>query len=532
MAASAQNAKSDEDRLADEVASFYSDPLGFVYYAWDWGDPNHELEHEQPDDWQIEYLDRLGKEVKLRQDAGPQALLEAIQMAVASGHGVGKQVALETIVPTPQGNRRWGDIKAGDLVFGVDGSPTKVVACHYPGVKRFYRVKFDDGSVVEACAEHQWAVRGRQERRKGLPGWRTMTTEEILAAGVKRPNGKAQARQWEIPVQGAAQFDPRPVKLHPYFVGVWLGDGSKGQPSYCKPSPEVKARVADVLGLDVRTAADQKQQWIKGIRHLMTDPVFSCYSQERYIPDDYKFNTVEVRTELFRGLCDTDGEVHSHTGTIGYSTTSQRLAEDVLWLARSLGCKASMQPTIKEPFYTTPDGQRHPGRDCYRLTINCPFNPFTHAEKAARFKPSERRYQVRWIDSIERIEDQAGMCITVEAEDELYLANDFVVTHNTCLVAWVIYWFLSTRNRPQIIVTANTKTQLQSKTWREVAKWHRWAVNRDWFNMTATKIYLKGRQDTDYAECVPWTKRSPRASRAATTSPSFWCSTKRAPSTT
>ena len=39
----------------------------------------------------------------------------------------------------------------------------------------------------------------------------------------------------------------------------------------------------------------------------------------------------------------------------------------------------------------------------------------------------------------------------------------------TALIAWIIHWFASTRPHPQGVVTANTKTQLETKTWREVA---------------------------------------------------------------
>ena len=47
----------------------------------------------------------------------------------------------------------------------------------------------------------------------------------------------------------------------------------------------------------------------------------------------------------------------------------------------------------------------------------------------------------------------------------------------TALIAWLIHWFMATRPDPQIVVTANTKNQLDSKTWRELAKWNKQASN-------------------------------------------------------
>ena len=81
----------------------------------------------------------------------------------------------------------------------------------------------------------------------------------------------------------------------------------------------------------------------------------------------------------------------------------------------------------------------------------------------------------------------------------------------TSLVAWLILWFVSTREHPQIIVTANTLSQLTSKTWRELAKWHKLALNKGWFTWTATKFYMKTHPETWFATAIPWSKDNPEA---------------------
>ncbi len=81
----------------------------------------------------------------------------------------------------------------------------------------------------------------------------------------------------------------------------------------------------------------------------------------------------------------------------------------------------------------------------------------------------------------------------------------------SALVAWVILWFSSTRPHPQGVVTANTKTQLTTKTWRELAKWHRLAINRDWFEWTATKFALKQHPETWFVSAIPWSENRPEA---------------------
>ena len=81
----------------------------------------------------------------------------------------------------------------------------------------------------------------------------------------------------------------------------------------------------------------------------------------------------------------------------------------------------------------------------------------------------------------------------------------------TALIAWIILWFMSTRPHPQIVVTANTKTQLETKTWRELAKWHKLAINGHWFEWTVTKFYFKAHPETWFAAAIPWSKERAEA---------------------
>lgn len=80
--------KNEDDLIADEMGRFYSDPLGYVNFAYDW-DHGDLSGFAGPDDWQSEYLDRLGYEIKSRGFDGVKPV-SPIQMATSSGHGIGK----------------------------------------------------------------------------------------------------------------------------------------------------------------------------------------------------------------------------------------------------------------------------------------------------------------------------------------------------------------------------------------------------------------------------------------------------------
>jgi Terminase-like family. len=81
----------------------------------------------------------------------------------------------------------------------------------------------------------------------------------------------------------------------------------------------------------------------------------------------------------------------------------------------------------------------------------------------------------------------------------------------TALISWLIQHFMSTRPNPEIIVTANTATQLENKTWRELAKWHGLIINKHWFEWTATKYKCLADPGTWFALAQPWSKDRPDA---------------------
>ena len=81
----------------------------------------------------------------------------------------------------------------------------------------------------------------------------------------------------------------------------------------------------------------------------------------------------------------------------------------------------------------------------------------------------------------------------------------------TFLVADIIYWFMSCRRNPQVVCTANTESQLITKTWRELAKWHKMAANQHWFDWTATSFYLKAHPETWKANAIPWSENNTEA---------------------
>jgi len=83
----------------------------------------------------------------------------------------------------------------------------------------------------------------------------------------------------------------------------------------------------------------------------------------------------------------------------------------------------------------------------------------------------------------------------------------------SALVAWIILWALSTFEDTKGIVTANTDTQLRTKTWPELAKWYGMSINKHWFKYEATSIHSvqKGHERTWRIDMIPWSDKNPEA---------------------
>lgn len=83
----------------------------------------------------------------------------------------------------------------------------------------------------------------------------------------------------------------------------------------------------------------------------------------------------------------------------------------------------------------------------------------------------------------------------------------------SALVAWILLWAVATCVDTRCVVTANTDTQLRTKTWAELAKWYRLCLCRHWFNLTATALYsVDGAHERTWrVDMVPWSENRTEA---------------------
>lgn len=459
----------------------------------------------EPDPWQAEVLNNFYKNNRI---------------GMKACKGPGKLETCSHKLYTPQGLRRWGDLLPGDYVFAEDGSPTRIKNVYPQGVKDIYTITFDDGSEAQCGLDHLWKVRGRFEKRKKI--WAVIDTKEIIRRGVKIFQGEREYYQFQIPLQGAAEFPKKNLVADPYVIGVWLGDGTRSSGNYTKNDVElaVEIRRRGINVTEQKTAEDKCKLWkIENLTHNLKEiNLFGCRSYEKYIPEEYKVSGVQQRKDLLAGLMDTDGTIDKDDGHMEYDTTSKQLAEDVVWLVRSLGGKSWIKNTIKKAWYRDKDGKKIHCRDCYRVSVTLPFNPFILERKSKRWhKPTQDRYLMRTITSIKKTSKEDAMCIEVEHESHCYLTNDFIVTHNTCLIAWLIWNFLATRPHPKMAATSITSDNLSDNLWPELAKWQNKSnFLKETFVWTKTRVFSKNHPQTWFLSARTWSKSADKSQQADT----------------
>jgi N12 class adenine-specific DNA methylase len=372
--------------------------------------------------------------------------------------GAGKAQPLDAKILTPNGWKRMGDIAVGDMVISANGQATAVEAVFPQGEKEIFKVVLSDGSSTECCDEHLWLTQTYRERGFAQRGaalgksWecgqaRVRSLAEIRTTLVADHLG---AKNHSIPMVEPVQFDARPVPLAPYLLGVLLGDGgfSHTGVTITSADPEIIERCELLLPAGGRLSkvntGERCQSWtlIGDTPAHGTNPVKNALdtlelrglsSHDKFIPADYLFNTIEARTELLRGLMDTDGSVSKGGHSSYFYTCSPQLADGVTTLVQSLG--GLVKKSRKMPSYWH-NGEKRAGRECFVLCIAMPpeINPFALKRKAQKVVPKSSYIPRRFIVAVEPVGMKPAQCIRVADESHLYVTDDFIVTHNTFAV--------------------------------------------------------------------------------------------------
>lgn len=333
------------------------------------------------------------------------------------------------------------DIQIGDLLMGPDSTPRRVLELHR-GV--------DD--MVEICPVkgESWVVNKRHilslDRLQDHPErpYPSCQRGGICDVSITSWQQWSKTQQhlhklYRVGVEFPCQEQSLP--LHPYLLGVLLGDGGlsiNGRVHLTNPDKELVDEVRRLLAeqgwylkevssenrcqsyrLSGRDGRGRPKDGVPTVKRIMEElGLLPVRCECRFIPQAYKVASRQDRLELLAGLFDTDGYLGN--GGFEYSSKSQQLANDVMFIARSLGLAAYKSPKpVNGVIY-------------YRVFISgdCSVVP-THIERKKAPLRQQKKDVLRTGFTVKptgTLEEYYGF--TVDG-DHRYLLDDFTVTHNS-----------------------------------------------------------------------------------------------------
>lgn len=388
-------------------------------------------------------------------------ILENTLTLLAGKAGCGKAQPLYSNIYTPDGIVKMGDLKIGDSILGVN-KIVKVIGIYPQGVEDVYEIKFSDKTKTVCSLSHLWSV--QRKKSSSDSEWIIKTTKELLddiQVGI----------EYRIPSNEISHFKHKKVLINPYLMGILLSEGNlrEGTTTFSTSDSFIIDKLSNILS-DDDVYIKHKSNYDYSIKKKNRDnnkhficKILSTYnlngklSYDKFIPDDYKYNSEEVRIELLRGLMDGDGFI-SKKGLSFYNTSSEKLANDVAEVFRSFGARVIIRHKFPKYLYKGEMITSIHSHYELAITVKAPERFVSLPRKRDRLlnRKSDIKYTNRIIKSISKIGQTETQCIKVDSEDELYITDNFIVTHNTLLACQVALDGLFTGQYSKVIITRPT----------------------------------------------------------------------------
>ena len=412
--------------------------------------------------------------------------------------GTGKCHAIDTPILMYDGSIKMvQDIMIGDYLMGDDSTPRKVLSLA-SGKDDLYDIIPVKGDKYTVNSEHILCLK---PTNLGIKYDKNNKTNPYTACYINK-NGKNCYKKFdkrehaqlfvdelqkdniiEIPVNEylklpkgiknnikgyrvSVNFPYKEVLFDPYIIGFWLGDGSKRDPVISTQDSKVlhylfKELPKYNLSLNFQSGYDYRISGIKkGDNKILKALQYYNLINNKHIPNDYKINDKNIRLQILAGLIDSDG----YSDNKGYDIIQKNkiLAEDIVFLCRSLGFSANMKPCNKSCMYK---GEKKTGL-YYRISIS--GNEVINIPVKIERKKVEERLQKKNVlvtgITVNHIGQGDYYGFTLDGNNR-YLLGDFTVTHNTCSA---IAAATSTFEKQGYTILWVTRTTLKSDIWKNM----------------------------------------------------------------
>ena len=351
---------------------------------------------------------------------------------LAARPGMGKCLGKGTKVLMYDGSlKKVEDIKVGDLIMGDDSTPRRILSLAR-GRERMYWIRQNKGKDYRVNESHILSLKKSRQEGAGERG-------EILDIPVR--DYLSRSAKFQSNYKGykvAVDFAEQKVPLPPYFLGLWLGDGSSRKSNIHTQDEEVATYLQEraappKLELTPYKAAGKCPEY-----QISNEAGRWGYSLQgklramgvlgnKHIPRPYLINSRKNRLLLLAGLIDSDGHYLEQSNGYEITQKDEALTRQIKFLCDSLGYRVSFNAKQASIAST--------GCECtvYRLRIygNIDEIPVRIPRKHAREWQSAVNWQVTGIQvEYDKVDDYYGFEID---GNRRFLLEDMTVTHNTAL---------------------------------------------------------------------------------------------------
>ena len=339
------------------------------------------------------------------------------QMILGGGAaGGGKAQPLTSKILTPTGWITMGDTKIGTIVSTPDGKTANVIAIHKQGIKKINRITTSDGCVTECTDDHLWEV-------------------------YFKTRGGAF-------VQGKFTYKIVDTKTLKKFL-------SQGKLAYVQSVEEQEFGNKFISSLSAFS-------WGGYMKCIMSNHYRFLNAYHKTIPDELVQSCLQDRKDFVRGLLYEAS--YTTNGEYEFISRSEEFANKLAYILRSLGAIACIKPIKKKT-------------KVIKYYIRFSFDPRSNILKHGPQIPVHKRY----IRSIEELDEPVECrCITLDSEEQLYITDDFLVTHNSYVgSAWLVSSCMRFPNIRAVVARKTIKSLKESTfiTIKKVMK--EWGLKED-----------------------------------------------------
>jgi len=429
---------------------------------------------------QIEGLNAIYDLVHAKLKGEKQDILGVSVMSGKGCHAKGTSVMMHY-----GGCRRVEDIQVGDWLMGDDGLPRMVLSLKQ-GREQMYRVSLSDGSWYDVNESHILSLRCCETGQRGSLKWGNIVNVPVKEYLTWSNRKKKSYCAYKVPVD----FEKQNVKIPPYILGCWVGDGDSDSARLVNEDKEViKAwkEYGESLGLKYRCYNKIDHRIVGDGKSNKFMNLLREYNlvNNKHIPSAYILNDRKTRMEFLAGLIDTDGCVRKK-GAYSISTKYKDLAESILFLARSLGFRGTLKKS-----------ERIRGQFKKKLQIEYIIN-------ISRGNTEEIPVRIKYKKAVQSQQKDLNFTFKIEKlkiddyygfeldGNHLYVLGDFSVTHNTgkdAMTVWAVKWFMFCFPKPKIPCVSVSDDQLDKVLWSEMAKWSLHATDKQYFTLQSDKFF-------------------------------------------